>query len=82
MIEQKSNAKLNKSKVTLEHGSNMVREVYAQKDVGKVKLYTGSYNAPVLTGDGNIYQGKGKGILVFLFDEKDGILEELESYLI
>lgn len=46
----------------------------------KIKLYTGSYNAPVLTGEGGIYQGKGGGIQVFLFDEEAGTLEALESY--
>lgn len=46
----------------------------------KVRLYTGSYNAPVLTGDGSIYLGNGKGIQCFLFDEKTGELEEKASY--
>lgn len=46
----------------------------------KVKLYTGSYNAPVVTGDGSVYLGKGKGIQVFLFDEEEGKLETFESY--
>lgn len=46
----------------------------------KIKLYTGSYNAPVLTGDGSVYQGKGKGIQIFLFDEETGKLKEIESY--
>ena len=46
----------------------------------KVKLYTGSYNAPVVTGDGSVYLGKGKGIQVFLFDEEEGKLEAFESY--
>lgn len=52
----------------------------AQINENKVKLYTGSYNAPILTGDGDIYQGKGKGIQVFGFDEEDGTLEKLECY--
>ena len=46
----------------------------------KVKLYTGSYNAPVVTGDGSVYLGKGKGIQVFWFDEEEGKLEAFESY--
>lgn len=46
----------------------------------KKRLYTGSYNAPVLTGDGDIYQGNGKGIQVFLFDEEEGTLEVMENY--
>lgn len=46
----------------------------------KVKLYTGSYNAPVVTGDGSVYLGKGKGIQIFLFDEEEGKLETFESY--
>ena len=45
----------------------------------KVKLYTGSYNAPVVTGDGSVYLGKGKGIQVFWFDEEEGKLEAFES---
>lgn len=43
-------------------------------------MYTGSYNAPVLTGDGTIYHGNGKGIQVYLFDEEEGTLEEVRSY--
>ena len=31
-----------------------------QENSKTVKLYTGSYNAPVLTGDGSAYQGNGK----------------------
>lgn len=46
----------------------------------KVRLYTGSYNFPILTGDGSIYHGSGEGIRVFLFDEQEGTLEALESY--
>lgn len=46
----------------------------------KVKLYTGSYNSPILTGDGSVYHGRGEGIRVFLFDEETGVLEALESY--
>lgn len=46
----------------------------------KVKLYTGSYNAPVVTGDGSVYLGKGKGIQIFWFDEEEGKLEAFESY--
>ena len=48
--------------------------------LNKVKLYTGSYNSPILTGDGSIYHGRGEGIRVFLFDEEKGVLEALESY--
>lgn len=50
------------------------------KEQKKIRLYTGSYNAPILTGDGNVYLGDGKGIQVFLFDEEFGTLQELESY--
>ena len=28
---------------------------------GKIRLYTGSYNAPVLTGDGTFYHATEKG---------------------
>lgn len=54
--------------------------MYPQTEGKKVRLYTGSYNAPVLTGDGAIYHGKGRGIQVFLFDEAEGSLEASESY--
>lgn len=54
--------------------------MHTQAEKKKVKLYTGSYNAPVMTGDGSTYHGKGKGIQVFLFDEEKGTLEEQESY--
>lgn len=37
-------------------------EMYPQENEKKVKLYTGSYNAPVVTGDGSVYLGKGQGI--------------------
>lgn len=43
---------------------------------GKIRLYTGSYNAPVLTGDGTFYQGNGKGICLWSFDEETGKLEK------
>ena len=43
------------------------------------QLYAGSYNVPVLTGDGTIYQGNGKGITRYLFDEETGELFEKES---
>lgn len=44
------------------------------------KLYTGSYNAPVMTGDGKIYQGDGKGIVIYDFDDNTGILSEWKRY--
>ena len=43
------------------------------------QLYMGSYNAPVLTGDGTVYQGDGKGITRCEFNEETGELEERES---
>ena len=32
--------------------------MYPQENEKKVKLYTGSYNAPVVTGDGSVYLWK------------------------
>ena len=43
------------------------------------QLYVGSYNAPVLTGDGSIYHGNGNGITHYEFDEMTGELFERES---
>ena len=43
------------------------------------QLYVGSYNAPVLTGDGTVYHGDGNGITRFEFDETTGELFERES---
>ena len=43
------------------------------------QLYAGSYNAPVLTGDGTIFCGDGKGITRYEFDESTGELLERES---
>lgn len=37
-----------------------------QENSKTVKLYTGSYNAPVLTGDGSAYQGMGRHMPVEL----------------
>ena len=51
-----------------------------QENSKTVKLYTGSYNAPVLTGDGSAYQGNGEGICLWSFDEETGGLEKQESY--
>lgn len=50
-------------------------------EAGMKQLYVGSYNSPVLTGDGTVYQGNGKGITRYLFDEKTGELFEKESLL-
>lgn len=47
---------------------------------GKIRLYTGSYNAPVLTGDGTFYQGNGEGICLWSFDEETGKLEKKRAY--
>ena len=46
--------------------------MYPQENGKKVKLYTGSYNAPVVTGDGSVYLGKGEGICLWEFDESAG----------
>lgn len=46
--------------------------MYPQENEKKVKLYTGSYNAPVVTGDGSVYLGKGEGICLWEFDESTG----------
>lgn len=43
-------------------------------------LFTGSYNTPVLTGDGSVYQGSGNGIVEYFFDEEKGTLEEKRRY--
>lgn len=43
------------------------------------QLYVGSYNAPVLTGEGTVYHGDGNGITRFEFDETTGELFERES---
>ena len=51
-----------------------------QERTGKVLLYTGSYNVPVLTGDGRVLQRSGEGIRVFGFDEEEGTLEPLACY--
>lgn len=40
-------------------------------------LYTGSYNTPVLTGEGTVYQGNGGGIVVYELDEEKGSLKEI-----
>lgn len=46
----------------------------------KLILYTGSYNMPILTGDGRILRRNGEGIRVFRFDEGEGTLEPLVCY--
>lgn len=46
--------------------------MYSQENEKKVKLYTGSYNAPVVTGDGSVYLGNGEGICLWEFDESTG----------
>lgn len=48
--------------------------------MNKSMLYTGSYNTPVLTGDGTVYQGNGGGIVVYSLDEEKGLLEEKYRY--
>lgn len=55
-------------------------EMETQEKGKMVKLYTGSYNAPVLTGDGSTYRGNGEGICLWSFDEETGGLEKKESY--
>lgn len=47
---------------------------------GKIRLYTGSYNAPVLTGDGSIYKGNGEGICLWSLEEETGKLEKKRAY--
>ena len=41
--------------------------MYPQENEKKVKLYTGSYNAPVVTGDGSVYLGKGQGLCLWAY---------------
>lgn len=43
-------------------------------------LYTGSYNAPVLAGDGSVQQGHGEGITLWSFDEDTGVLARRKTY--
>ena len=38
------------------------------------KMYIGTYNAPILMGTGEIYQGSGKGIHCLNFDPENGTL--------
>ena len=53
--------------------------MYPQENGKKVKLYTGSYNAPVVTGDGSVYLGNGQGICLWEFDESTGEVRLEES---
>ena len=46
----------------------------------KVRLYTGSYNYPILTGDGSVYQGNGRGIGLWIFDGESGTLEHIRDF--
>ncbi len=54
--------------------------MYPQENEKKVKLYTGSYNAPVVTGDGSVYLGNGQGICLWEFDESTGEVRLEESW--
>lgn len=54
--------------------------MYPQENGKKVKLYTGSYNAPVVTGDGSVYLGNGQGICLWEFDESTGEVRLEESW--
>ena len=54
--------------------------MYPQENGKKVKLYTGSYNAPVMTGDGSVYLGNGQGICLWEFDESTGEVRLEESW--
>lgn len=58
---------------------NMPDGLRSGMEIGMEQLYAGSYNAPVLTGDGTVYQGNGKGITRYEFDEETGKLFEKES---
>lgn len=54
--------------------------MYPHEEAKKVKLYTGSYNAPVVTGDGSVYQGNGQGICLWEFDESTGEIIHVKSW--
>ena len=54
--------------------------MYPQENGKKVKLYTGSYNASVMTGDGSVYLGNGQGICLWEFDESTGEVRLEESW--
>ena len=41
-----------------------------------MKLYTGSYHEPVTTGDGSVFTGSGKGIVIYDFNEETGEMTE------
>ncbi len=47
------------------------------KKEDKFKIYIGTYNEPIMTGDGSVFRGKGRGIEIYSMDVESGTVTHL-----